>query len=107
MTDEERDALTAKILAEARRARSEGMRASRMRRLAAGRSVGWGTPLGLSPGEREARALARAYRAEGLSLRAVSTRLAGLGYVGRTGRPYAPSSVARLAALTANQEDTT
>jgi len=46
--------------------------------------------------ERDALALARQLHQDGMSLRAVSESLAGLGYLNRRGRPFHPQQVARI-----------
>ena len=65
------------------------------------RSKGW-PPLGYSlengewvpnPAERDAMALARKLRDQGLTLRQVSAMLDGYGYRSRRGNPYAPSTI--------------
>ena len=46
-----------------------------------------------NPAERDAMALARKLRDQGLTLRQVSAMLDGYGYRSRRGNPYAPSTI--------------
>jgi DNA invertase Pin-like site-specific DNA recombinase len=63
-----------------------------------GRVLGAGGGLVPNITELEAVRKARAFRAQGLTLRAISAKLAQERYLARTGRPYDPRSEANMLA---------
>jgi DNA invertase Pin-like site-specific DNA recombinase len=100
--------LLTSVAAWEREACGERVAAVKEHQAAQGRYLGGSTPFGYAVGadgelvavEDEQRIIreARALRASGLALRAVSSTLAERGIVSRSGRPFAPSAVAAMLA---------